>query len=203
MPSVILLKAPDRSIITGIRTSTMKHASLLLTSSLLLCGFGNMAEAMAQRYTIKVHTFQKFEHALGESISSAMDKGLFAYKEGYRTRTTYIFDLDRRTMRVYAAKRPMVEHPIVHIFSTGEFFVVELGTNSGNAICKFYRDDDERPLFTMEYHEGDRMAGFFTGKIRWKREEDQVRPLSARAVEQLERQSRFILTEGVVNNTNQ
>ena len=48
MPSVILLKAPDRSIITGIRTSTMKHASLLLTSSLLLCGFGNMAEAMAQ-----------------------------------------------------------------------------------------------------------------------------------------------------------
>jgi hypothetical protein len=47
------------------------------------------------------------------------------------------------------------------------------------------------------------MAGFFTGKIRWKREEDQVRPLSARAVERLERQSRFILTEGVVNNTNQ
>lgn len=150
---------------------------------------------MAQRYTIKVRTFQKFEHALGESISSAISKGVFASKGSYKTSTTYIFDLDRRIMRVHEPHRPMVERPIVHIFSTGEFFVVEVWTNTGNVICKFYRDDHERLLFTMEYDDGDCMAGFFTGKIRWKREEQQVRPPSARAVERLERQSRYALID--------
>jgi len=158
---------------------------------------------MAQRYTIKARTFQKFEHALGESIISAMDKGLFAYEEGCRTRTTYIFDLDRRIMRVYAPHRPMAEHPIVRIFSKGEFFEVEVLTDNGNAVCKFYRADDAGPLLTMEYHEGDRMVGFYTGKIRWKREEQQVRTLIARAVDRLERRSRFTLNDGVVSITNQ
>ena len=90
----------------------MAQPSLFILCVGLLCCSASTTEVNAQRYIIKVHTIQKFEHALGESISSAISKGLFAYKEGYRTRTTYIFDLDRRIMRVYEPHRPMAERPI-------------------------------------------------------------------------------------------
>jgi len=180
----------------------MERPSLFILCVGLLCCSTTTTEVKAQRYIIKVHTIQKFEHALGESISSAISKGLFAYTGASRTGATYTVDLDRRRMRIEEPRRPMREWPIVHIFSMDGFFVVEVGTNTGNDICKFYRDDDERPLFTMEYHDGDRITGFFTGKIRWKCVEQQVRPLGPRAVERLERQSQYALKDDLdINQT--
>jgi len=153
------------------------------------------SSVMAQRYIITVRTFQKFEHPLGESISSAISKGVFVYKGAYNTTTTYTVDLDRRVLRIDARHRPLREWPIVQIFSKGEFFVVEVSTPTGNAICKFYRDDHEAPLLTMEYQDGDRMAGFFTGKIRWRRVEQEVRPRSPREVARLARRSQYALID--------
>jgi|GEM_PF-4389446 hypothetical protein len=151
------------------------------------------AGATAQRYVIRVLAIQEFIHPPGQSISAAIQEGTFYCQKSSRTKCTYIVDLDRRKVRMQEDGRSMRELPIVHVFSRDEFFVVEVRSIEGNFIMKFYLDDDDKPLLTVEFPQPDRVEGFFTGKIRWKRIEQQVAPLSTRTVERLERQSQFTL----------
>lgn len=195
LPASAIITPPAR-VIPWLAHNAPSHMTMgtrfirIACTALLLVAW---AVASAQCYVIKVRTIQKFKHPPGQSISGAIREGTFVHLNASTTNCTYIVDLDRRKVRMIEGRRPLREYPIVRVFSKGAFFQVEARSTQGNFIMKFYRDDDDKPLLTVEFPEPDRVEGFFTGRIRWKRIEQQVAPLSARALERLERQSQFTL----------
>lgn len=144
---------------------------LILTLLIMTLGIQGFSQ---NKYLITIKTFQKFEHPVGYSISSAISSGKFVYLKSFKAKkTTYFFDLDKKYFEANLDSR-VVKGEIVQFFGTSGYFSVEVDTDDegdANIICKLYYDDNDKPIFTIEWidRELDLVKGFFTGEMKFNK----------------------------------
>lgn len=125
-----------------------------------------------QVYTIKVKKIQRFEHPYGMSISQAIENDVFVYTNASNTNAKYVFDLEKRTFEARLGDGRNRTGRIVQTFNATDYFVVEIDVDGVSAICKLYLDNDDQPIFTVEWVDGDRVEGFFTGEMAMREDLD-------------------------------
>jgi hypothetical protein len=54
----------------------------------------------------------------------------------------------------------------VRQFDATDYFVVEVDVDGVSFIGKLYLDNDDQPIFTVEWVEGVLVKGFFTGEMK-------------------------------------
>jgi|688.fasta_scaffold271921_2 hypothetical protein len=138
------------------KTKQLIAVAFLFFSSL---GFG-------QVYTIKVKMIQRFEHPYGMSISGAIANDLFVYKEASNTDAKYVFDLNTGKFEANLGGGRTRKGTIVRQFDATDYFVVEVDVDGVSFIGKLYLDNDDQPIFTVEWVEGVLVKGFFTGEMK-------------------------------------
>ena len=125
-----------------------------------------------QVYTIKVKMIQQFEHPYGMSISQAIEDSVFVYKNASNTDAKYVFDLNKKTFVARLGDGRIKRGQIVQTFNATDYFVVEIDVDGVGAVCKLYLDNDNQPIFTVEWVDGARVEGFFTGEMAMREDLD-------------------------------